>query len=157
MFRSYPDRFFITSGCGNSKFKLVAFDEALRAAQIADYNLIKISSILPKGCQLSEPKELPVKGAGLSTAFGSISSNEKGVQIASAVAVAIPEDVAEVGVIMEYSGYCNAQFAEEQVRMMAEEAMKNRCRRVKEILSSSVEGVSDGEMFTSVISAICIW
>jgi len=154
---SYPNHFFITSGCGESRFKLVAFDEALRNAQIADYNLIKISSILPKKCQMATSKEFPVKGSGLLTAFGSISSNENGKQIASAVAVAIPEDIDEVGVIMEYSGYCSAKYAEGQVRLMATEAMKNRNRKIKEIRSTSTEGVSDGENFVAVISAICIW
>ena len=155
--QDYPSRFYITSGYGKSKYPLVAFDEALRHARIADYNLIKISSILPKCCKWTTLNDLPQRGSGLLTAYGSISCNMKDVTIASAVSVAIPEDPNEVGVIMEYAGHCSAQYAEEQVRLMATEAMQNRERAVKEIRSSSIERVSDGEGYTSVISAICIW
>ena len=154
---NYPQNYNITSGCGKSPFKLVAFDEALRDAQIADYNLVKISSILPMQCQSASVEMLPPKGSMLLTAFGSISSNKKGVRIASAVSVAVPENSGEVGVIMEYSGYCSAQYAEEQVRLMAVEAMKNRGRSVREVQSSAIECVCDGNGYTSVISAICVW
>lgn len=154
---NYPQNYIITSGCGKSAFKLVAFDEALRDAQIADYNLVKISSILPIQCQRALTDTLPPSGSMLLTAFGSISSNEKGVRIASAVSVAVPENPDEVGVIMEYSGYCSAQHAEKQVRLMAMEAMKNRGRSIKEIQSSAIEHICDGDGYASVISAICIW
>lgn len=155
--QDYPSKFHIASGCGKSNYPLVAFDEALRHAQIADYNLIKISSILPTCCKWTTSNELPPSGSGLLTAYGSISCDQKDVMIASAVSVAIPEDPNEVGVIMEYAGYCSAQYAEEQVRLMVTEAMRNRGRSIKEICSSSIERLSDGEGYTSVISAICIW
>lgn len=153
----YLKHFCITSGRGNSAYKLVAFDEALRNAGLADYNLVKISSILPKKCNRADVEELPQKGSPLLTAYGSITCNENGVRVASAVSVAIPEDPNEVGVIMEYSGYCSAEYAGQQVRLMAAEAMRNRGRLVKEILSSSTERICDGEAYTSVISAISIW
>lgn len=153
----YPTNYLITSGCGKSEYQLVAFDEALRNAQIADYNLVKISSILPMRCTATSPEYLPPRGSGLLTAFGSVSSDQKGDRIASAVSVAIPEDPNEVGVIMEYSGHCSAAYAEEQVRSMAREAMENRGRAICEIRSSSIECVSDGNGYVSVISAICIW
>ena len=155
-FMDYPKKYLITSGCGKSQYELVAFDEALRNAEIGDYNLVKISSILPAGCQQATSDELPRRGSGLLTAFGTLSTNEKGVRIASAVSVAIPEDPDEVGVIMEYSGYCGAEQAENQVCLMAKEAMDNRGRAIKEILSSSAEATVDGA-YASVVSAICIW
>lgn len=153
----YPKNYFITSGTGKSIFKLVAFDEALRNAKISDYNLVKISSILPSDCIRATPNDFPAKGSSLLTAFGSISCNEKGKQIASAVSVAIPKDPNDVGVIMEYAGYCSAQYAEEQVRLMVEEAMKNRERDVKSIYSSAIDSICDGNGYTSVVSAVCLW
>ena len=154
---NYPSNYIITSGSGKNPFKLVAFDEALRDAQIADYNLVKISSILPKYCQSTTADTLPTRGSVLLSAFGSVSCNEKGRLIASAVSVAIPDYSNEVGVIMEYSGYFSAQHAEEQVRLMVIEAMKNRGRSIREIQSSAIECECDGNGYDSVISAICIW
>lgn len=155
--RNYPKNYFITSGSGKSTFKLVSFDEALRDAKIADYNLVKISSILPKQCLSADANAFPPQGSVLLSAFGSISCNEKGRIIASAVSVAIPNDANEVGVIMEYSGFCTAQYAEEQVRLMAIEAMRNRGKPIQEIQTSAIERVCDGSGYISVISAICIW
>lgn len=156
MFTEYPKKYFVTSGTGKSSYELVAFDEALRNAEIAGYNLVKISSILPSRCQRSLSTELPRKGSPVLTAFGTLSCNEEGMCIASAISVAIPENPDEVGVIMEYSGHCSAEYAEEQVRIMAKKAMDNRKRAIKEIYSSSAEVISDGN-YVSVVSAICIW
>jgi len=46
-----PKQLFLTKGMGKHKEKLTSFEMALRAAGIAQYNLVKVSSIFPPGCK----------------------------------------------------------------------------------------------------------
>jgi arginine decarboxylase len=46
----------ITTGTGESKTRKSAFDHALCDAGISNYNLIKLSSVIPKGCEIVEGK-----------------------------------------------------------------------------------------------------
>ena len=47
-----PRYVFFTKGVGIHKDKLNSFELALRAAGIAPYNLVKVSSILPPRCRI---------------------------------------------------------------------------------------------------------
>jgi arginine decarboxylase len=42
-------KMFLTRGVGKNRERLAAYEAALRSAQIAEYNLVKISSIYPPG------------------------------------------------------------------------------------------------------------
>lgn len=152
----YPQNFFITSGHGSDEFQLVAFDNALISARISNYNLVKISSILPIGCERSANLNVR-EGSPLLTAFGTISSNIVGDTIASAVAVGIPVCDSDVGVIMEYANHCTKDVAEERVRHMVEIAMANHNISISEIVSSATEITVQENKFYSVVSAISIW
>lgn len=152
----YPTKFYISSGFGIDEFPLVSFDSALINARIANYNLIKISSILPIGCRLSEEIDL-IEGSPLLTAYGTISSNRIGETIASSVAVGIPEKKDSVGIIMEYSGVCKKKDAEIVVRKMVEKAMINHGLPFSTILSSSIDVTVDQKKTFTVISAISLW
>ena len=46
-----PSYYTIVSGKGFGKYALTSFDNALLDAGVGDYNLIKVSSILPARCQ----------------------------------------------------------------------------------------------------------
>lgn len=151
-----PEKYQVVSGKGSSQYSLVAFDNALIDAGISDYNLLRVSSILPPNCRCTVKLDVP-KGAPLLVAYGTITSNEKGMTIASAVSVALPVDKSEIGVIMEYSGVCSALEAESIVRKMAEEAMVNHGIGIREILSSAVEAIIKDDEYYSVISAIPMW
>jgi len=52
----------ITSGVGRASTEIVAFDEALRDAGIGQYNLIKLSSIIPPKANIKIDKEDYQKG-----------------------------------------------------------------------------------------------
>ena len=66
-----PQHFTIVSGVGKSKFALVAFDNALRDAGIGDYNIVKVSSILPANCEYSENIS-PMNGSIIYAAYSTI-------------------------------------------------------------------------------------
>lgn len=152
----YPKHFYISSGVGKASSELVAFDNALIDAGISNYNLLRVSSILPIGC-IRESAVLAKEGSLIPTAFGTKTSDIPGNVIASAIAVGIPRDEKRVGVIMEYSGNCTAAEAEDRVRGMAAEAMNNHTIECLEILSSSIEAIVDGDGYTAVISSVAMW
>lgn len=147
--------FSITSGVGQGATNLTSFDNALFKSGIANYNLVKISSILPASSILA--KHITIKeGAILYTAYASLTTMEK-KQIAAAVAVGIPEDETKVGVIMEYSGYCKKDTAEKMVRSMVKESMGCRGYKIKDILSEAVEAINEGNQYVTVLAALPIW
>ena len=64
-----PKYAFVTKGVGTSKEKLTSFEMALRNADIAQYNLVKVSSIMPPHTEIITKKrglKLPRK-EGIST------------------------------------------------------------------------------------------
>ena len=153
---SYPRKFKINSGAATAKQELVAFDKALIDAGIANYNLLRVSSILPIGCvqaQTVDKKE----GSALLVAYGNYSSNIPGEIIASAVGIGIPRDKDRVGVIMEFGGVSDANAAEEVVRQMVIEAMKNHGIECEDVLVSSAEAAVPAGEYSSVISAVALW
>ena len=52
-----PTKAFVTKGVGKHKERLSSFELALRNARIAEFNLVKVSSIFPPGCQLVSRKQ----------------------------------------------------------------------------------------------------
>jgi len=152
----YPANYMISSGRGKAKDELVAFDCALIDAGIANYNLVRVSSILPAGCA-QMPKVSLKEGSPLLVAYGCASSDEPGATISSAVCAAVPENDGEVGLIMEHSGSCSAEEADRKVRKMAEEAMGNHGITCKELRSSSIEATVPEDGYVSVISAVAMW
>lgn len=89
-----------------------AFDRALLASGCANYNLIKISSILPANAQLVSQISYQ-EGSLLPTAFARKihAPTEEKLILAAAVAIGIPKDYSKVGVIMEWSGVSTEEAA----------------------------------------------
>ncbi len=150
-----PHYYTLVSGCGKSKFPLVAFDNALRNAGIADYNLVKVSSILPPNCIFCDT--IPIcKGSILFAAYSTITvcADEKGE---TAVATAIPNSDKENGVIFENSAKGDFYSVEDAVKEMCIEAMNNRQKDIKDIRFSSQKIVGEKDYFISSISAVVMW
>ena len=109
-----PKHFFLACGTASGPTDLNTFDRALRNAGIGDFNLVKLSSILPPKVTLSSQEEFkrsgPPNGDYLPIAFGSqveyVAELRKDltVIIFAAVAVGVPRDNRRSGLIMEYSG-----------------------------------------------------
>lgn len=148
------ENYCITSGIGTSGYKLVAFDNALISAEISNYNLVRVSSILPAGCIKRESVDLGL-AAPLYTAYATISSDISGTRLATAVAVGIPKNPNDIGIIMEAEGE-TADQAGRMARDMVTEAMRNHSIEIDHIEFSAVEGVVE-EGFLSLISAIAMW
>lgn len=148
-----PRYYSIVSGSANSKHALVAFDKALQSAGIGDYNLVKVSSIIPAGCIYQESVNIP-KGSILFTAYANktVSGTQTG---SAAVAVAIPVCSEENGVIFETTS--DQTDAESVAVGMCKEAMANRGRAIKEVRTSSIVINSTSDNYTCGVSAVVMW
>lgn len=132
-----PTKYFLVSGSADGFTPLNAFDNALLDSGVGNTNLVRMSSILPPGCEQIEPVSLP-QGALVPVAYAHISSDVVGEVVSAAVAIALPEED-HCGLIMEYSARGRKDDVEKIVRSMAEEGMKTRGLTVKEIKSISTE------------------
>ena len=130
--------YFLVSGASDGYSELNAFDQALLAAGVGDTNLVRMSSILPPGCQQIEPVQLPY-GDLVPVAYGSLSSSEAGMWLSAAVAVAIPADPQFPGLIMEEAGFARKAHSEARAREMAAHGMAHRNREIRTIIVRSVE------------------
>lgn len=147
-----PNVFCLVKGEGDGQMVLNAFDNALLNAGIGDTNLVRMSSIVPPGAKLMKSIQLP-KGGLIPVAYAHIDSNQPGETISAAVAVALPEDPTQAGVIMEYEAKAPLKEVEAVVRQMAVDAFAMRNRAIGQLLSTGVEHVVEkcGAVFAGVV------
>ncbi len=147
-----PTKYFMACGCAEGVTELNAFDAALLSAGVGDTNLVRMSSILPPHCEEVTSIELP-PGALVPAAYASVTSSNPGEVITAAVAIALPEDEAHPGLIMEFHDHAPGEQVEEEARRMAEAGMKVRGKRIREIRSVAAEHivVNTGAAFAGVI------
>jgi arginine decarboxylase len=104
-----PSKMFFTKGVGKHKNNLQSFEAALRAAGIAPYNLVKVSSILPPKCQiLSKAKGVGFLAPGqiLHVVMAEVRSNEPNRLLCAGLGLAIPKAKDEqFGYISEHHGF----------------------------------------------------
>jgi arginine decarboxylase len=135
-----PNVFCLVKGASEGRTRLNAFDNSLLNAGVGDTNLMRMSSILPPGAQQREIGDLDLPGGGLiPLAYASIDSTTPGRFISSAIAVGIPEDESQPGVIMEFEDHSKLENVEEIVRQMVIDAFETRDRALKEIKSIGIE------------------
>lgn len=136
---SIPKKYYLAAGSSEGLTKLNAFDGALMQAGIGNTNLVKMSSICPPHCKEILPMKI-AQGSLVPVAYASISSEVEGECIASAVAIGLPEDEKEAGLIMEYSAKGTKEEVEKRVREMARYGIEvTRGLKLKELKSISVE------------------
>ena len=99
---------FLTKGIGRHKEKLASFEEALRDAQIARFNLVHVSSIFPPNCKIiSRQKGLNKLKSGqiVHCVMSRNSVNENHRLIAASVGLALPKDKNHYGYISEHHSF----------------------------------------------------
>ncbi len=138
MIMKTPTKYFMTTGQSEGFMPLNAFDGALIDAGVGNTNLVKMSSICPPHAEEICPIKLP-QGALVPVAYAYITSTEPGEVISAGVAIAIPEDEEQAGLIMEHAARAGKDEVEQTVRKMAEYGMNIRKKKIKEIKSIAVE------------------
>ncbi|MBI2026949.1 MAG: arginine decarboxylase, pyruvoyl-dependent [Deltaproteobacteria bacterium] len=103
-----PKEMFFTKGVGRHKEKLSSFEEALRDAGIANYNLVTVSSIFPPHCKVITRNvgiEKLSAGQIVHVVMSRSETNEHRRLIASSVGVARPADPSQFGYLSEHHSY----------------------------------------------------
>ncbi len=103
-----PRYAFLTKGVGRHREKLASFEEALRHAKIAPFNIVRVSSIFPPNCELiSREDALHHLEAGeiLFVVLSEASTNEPGRRIVASVGLAIPAEEGLYGYISEHHAF----------------------------------------------------
>jgi arginine decarboxylase len=147
-----PRKYFVTAAASEGESELTAFDRALLKARVGNTNLLRVSSILPPGCTFDPELVIP-EGSLLPIAYGDVICDEPGTRIAAAVSVGIKKD--SFGVIMEFSGRCSREEAEQKVTDMVKEAFKVRGLELEEIKLASAEHVV--EKIGCAFAAVPLW
>lgn len=147
-----PTSHFFTCGASEGLTRLNSFDGALLCARVGNASLVKMRAILPPGCKLVEPRELP-EGAVTPAAYAVITSDTPGEIISAGVAVAYPADGDRAGLIMEYASPGHKEDIEAIVRRVAEEGMTMRGLAIGDIRSISVQHKVEkiGSAFAAVV------
>ena len=149
----------MSKGVGVADKRLPSFDKALLDAGVGNYNLVKLSSILPARChevKISNITNRIREGSLLPTAYATISADRLGMKIASAIAIGFPADFDKVGVIMEYSDAgISSEKAEAVVSEMVREAFDERGWELSRIKVVSVGATVEKEG-TTVTTFACV-
>jgi len=103
-----PKQIFLTKGAGRHKDKLASFEMALRAAEIAKYNLVKVSSIFPPECKIiSKDRGLKLLSPGqiVYCVMSESSTNEPHRLVGASIGLAIPGNKADYGYLSEHHSF----------------------------------------------------
>lgn len=101
-------RMFLTKGVGRHKEKLTSFEMSLRDAGIAEFNLVRVSSIFPPGCKIvgrENGRSYLTPGEVVHVVMSESSSNEPHRLLAASVGVAIPKEKEMYGYLSEHHSY----------------------------------------------------
>jgi arginine decarboxylase len=152
----------MSKGVGVSKKGLPSFDRALLEAGVGNYNLVRLSSILPAEHVWVHPKDIAKhipEGSLLPTAYSTISSDVVGETIVSTIGVGIPADKSHVGVIMEYSTKnVTEQEALETLMEMIREAFEVRGWELENMITTSVSAeVKEKDTKYTTFACISEW
>src|SRR3989338_11658420 len=103
-----PKKCFLTKGVGVHREKLTSLELALRNADIASYNLVKVSSIFPPHCKII-PKADGLKylspGQIVFCVMSENATNEPNRLISTSVGIAIPKSPNQHGYLSEHHAF----------------------------------------------------
>ena len=103
-----PTKVFLTKGVGKHRERLASYEAALRDAQIAQFNLVSVSSIFPPGAKLVSRnrglKELR-PGQVVYCVQSRNETNEPHRLVAASVGIALPRDTKRYGYLSEHHSF----------------------------------------------------
>lgn len=147
--------FYIGTGYGKDLFEIASFDKALLMAGLSDYNLVRVSSIVPPKAEQQMSFDYP-KGSVLFTAYSKNTTTREEL-ISSAVAVGIPKNKNEIGVIMEYSCLGNKEDSVSIARKLVAEALLRRGINDFDIIANGVDAKGKNGYYTTTFAAVALF
>lgn len=103
-----PTKCFLTKGVGKHREKLQSFERSLRSAGIAQFNLVRVSSIYPPGCRIvtrQEGLKHLKPGQIVFCVLYDNATDEPHRLVASSVGLALPRDRNHHGYLSEHKSF----------------------------------------------------
>src|SRR6266571_4937669 len=166
-----PTKAFLTKGVGRHKEKLTSFEMALRDAHLANFNLVRVSSIFPPHCELVDREEgmsMLKPGQIVFAVIAESATNEPSRLVAASIGVAMPADPSHHGYISEHHSYgqnetVSGEYAEDLAASMlatvlgvpfeADKAWDER--REQWLLSGEIVRTMNGKSSGGVVPRSC--
>ena len=99
---------FLTKGVGKHREQLTSFELALRDARIAEFNIVRVSSIFPPGCKVISVQEglkQLTPGQIMYAVMYDNATNEPHRLVAASVGLAIPANKDQHGYLSEHKSF----------------------------------------------------
>ena len=156
-----PKQLFLTKGVGKHREKLVSFELALRDAGIAQFNLVKVTSIFPPGCRII-PKEEGLKylspGEIVFCVISENSTVEPHQRITASIGLAAPGEKDGYGYLLEHQSFDEKEEdAGDYAESLAAEMLATTCGGVSDetARTTNIAQVATGEksdLWTTVVA-----
>ena len=148
-----PDILWVTHGEAEGDTKLNAFDNALIAAGIGHWNLVKVTSVAPQAAVLvNEPIQIEA-GAVVPAVLTSAQSDRPNELITACVGIGL--STSSHGMIMEHSGPGTPQQMEAIVQRMIDESFMRRGLELERVILRSVSHTV--EHIGASVAAVVLW
>jgi len=152
-----PNKVFLTKGVGKHKEKLASFELALRDADIADYNIVRVTSILPPHAQLifkEEGIQNLAPGQIVHCVMAENVTHEHKL-IGVSLAVAIPKDRDKIGYFAELMDTNSetknlAKRAEDLASMILKTIIRINVAETRSVLQVAQ---GDEDLWTTVVAS----
>lgn len=150
----------IGAGHGKGKYRITSFDNALLRSGVGNFNLVRLSSILPLGAQKHDVEDIAL-GSLLPIAYAVETTNTKGDCVSAAVAIGFPKVDGDAedfcAVIMEYEGHCKKDEAIVRVVEMVTEGFENRGWELDRIEFDACEAWSYAGEYVTAFAYVAEW
>ena len=111
--------------------RITLFDRALLNAGVGNYNLVKISSIIPPGFKEKKEKITLPEGSLLPIAYKRFYSFPHHGRVSAGIGVAVPNnDPCKCGVIIEADGFCSEMSLRERMENILHQAIYSREKEI---------------------------
>lgn len=147
-----PNALWLTAGSAEGSTELNAFDNALLDAEIGNLNLVRVSSIVPKGARFLEAAPTIEPGSLVPTVYSIMTSDTAGETVCAALGIGIGRD--SHGMIFEYHAN-SREVAERVVRGMVEEGFARRRLPLERVTVTVAE--HRVERLGCAIAAVVLW
>jgi arginine decarboxylase len=148
-----PNVLWLTQGTAEGDTKLNAFDNALVAAGIGQFNLVKVTSVAPELATLSPEPVFIEAGSVVPAVLSAAQSSQPGEVITASIAIGFGEG--SHGMIMEHAGPGHPEEMEPIVRRMVDESFARRGLTLdRVVVQSSTHRV---ERIGAAVTAVVLW
>lgn len=148
-----PNLMWAATGHAEGDTDLNAFDNALIAAGIGHWNLVKVTSVAPAAARLVEEPVDIAAGSVVPVVLASTTSAQAGDVITACIGVGL--GASSHGMIMEHSGVGASPEMESTVRRMLEESFMRRGLELETVVLRTVSHTV--ERIGASVAALVLW